>query len=96
MQKAIAKEFSGDVERGLLAVGGFGGPKDTLFTNHTSTIFLTAFPFSTTPPANSVDNRAAYFAERLHKTMKGLGTDDDDLIRLTVSRAEVGVVGTCV
>jgi len=33
-------------------------------------------------------NRPAYFAERMHSTMKGAGTRDSDLIRLVVSRAE--------
>ncbi|XP_037074130.1 annexin-B12-like isoform X2 [Pollicipes pollicipes] len=33
-------------------------------------------------------NRTAYFAERMRDTMKGLGTRDNDLIRLIVSRAE--------
>ncbi|XP_034230490.1 annexin B11-like isoform X2 [Thrips palmi] len=36
-----------------------------------------------------VENRPAYFAERLYKSMKGLGTDDRSLIRLVVSRCEV-------
>jgi hypothetical protein len=34
-------------------------------------------------------NKPAYFAEQLHDAMKGLGTKDDDLIRLLVCRAEV-------
>lgn len=36
-----------------------------------------------------VENRPAYFAERLYKSMKGMGTDDRSLIRLVVSRCEV-------
>jgi hypothetical protein len=35
-----------------------------------------------------VRNRAAYFARLLRGTVKGLGTRDNDLIRLLVSRAE--------
>lgn len=36
-----------------------------------------------------MQNRPAYFAERLHAAMKGLGTDDDALIRILVSRCEI-------
>ncbi|CAL7948299.1 unnamed protein product [Xylocopa violacea] len=36
-----------------------------------------------------VKNRAAFFAEQLYKSMKGLGTDDDRLIRLVVTHCEV-------
>ncbi|KAL3123477.1 hypothetical protein niasHT_000873 [Heterodera trifolii] len=37
----------------------------------------------------SIRNRAAYFAELLHNSMKGIGTRDTDLIRLVVTRSEV-------
>ncbi|XP_059352984.1 annexin B10-like isoform X1 [Daphnia carinata] len=37
----------------------------------------------------TVHNRPAYFAERLEVAMKGLGTDDDALIRIIVSRCEI-------
>ena len=36
-----------------------------------------------------VHSRPMYFAEKLYKSMKGLGTDDDTLIRIVVSRCEV-------
>lgn len=37
----------------------------------------------------SVKNQPSYFADRLYKAMKGLGTDDRALIRIMVSRCEV-------
>lgn len=39
-----------------------------------------------------IKNRPAYFAERLYKSMKGLGTDDDTLIRVMVSRCEIDML----
>lgn len=39
-----------------------------------------------------VKSRPAYFAERLYKSMKGLGTDDDTLIRVMVSRCEIDML----
>jgi len=59
LEKAIKKEFSGDIEDGLLTI------------------------------LRCVENRPGYFAKRLYKSMKGLGTDDKALIRLVVSRCEV-------
>ena len=38
---------------------------------------------------NYVKNSPAFFAERLHNSMKGAGTDDSALVRLIVSRSEV-------
>ena len=39
-----------------------------------------------------VRNKSAQFAKRLQKSMAGLGTDDDTLIRIIVSRCEVDMV----
>lgn len=37
-------------------------------------------------------NTPKYFAEKLYKSMKGLGTDDDTLVRIIVSRCEIDMV----
>ncbi|XP_051897396.1 annexin A7-like isoform X2 [Pristis pectinata] len=39
-----------------------------------------------------VVNRPAFFAEKLYKSMKGLGTSDSTLIRVIVTRSEVDLV----
>lgn len=39
-----------------------------------------------------VRNKAAHFAYQLQKTMKGMGTDDDTLVRVVVSRCEIDMV----
>lgn len=62
LEKAIKKEFSGDIMEGLLAI------------------------------YKCVTNKAEYFASRLHKSMAGLGTNDKQLIRVVVTRSEVGFI----
>ena len=37
-------------------------------------------------------NKAQQFAKRLHECMKGLGTDDNTLVRVCVSRSEIDMV----
>ncbi|ESN96017.1 hypothetical protein HELRODRAFT_68265 [Helobdella robusta] len=41
---------------------------------------------------NVIENKVGYFADLLHKSMKGLGTNDDQLIRVVVSRCECDMV----
>jgi len=37
----------------------------------------------------SIKNRSAFFAASLQRSMKGMGTSDDELIRILVSRSEI-------
>ncbi|CAO1417280.1 unnamed protein product [Diamesa hyperborea] len=62
LEKDIKKEFSGDIEDGLLAI------------------------------VRCANNRAEFFARRLHKSMAGLGTNDRALIRLVITRCEHDMV----
>ena len=39
-------------------------------------------------------NPCEYFADRLQRAMKGVGTDESDLTRVIVSRSEVSIVVT--
>ncbi|KAL5269877.1 hypothetical protein ACHWQZ_G003373 [Mnemiopsis leidyi] len=39
-----------------------------------------------------IKNTPTYFAEELYKSMKGLGTDDDQLVRILVWRSEIDLV----
>lgn len=52
------------------------------YINMTVIIFLTVM---------TIQNSGDYFADKLYKSMKGLGTDDDTLIRIIVSRSEVNL-----
>ncbi|XP_058984111.1 annexin B11 isoform X1 [Musca domestica] len=59
LEKAIKKEFSGDIMEGLIAI------------------------------CRCVNNKAEYFASRLHKSMAGIGTNDKQLIRVIITRCEI-------
>ncbi|XP_055822690.1 annexin D5-like [Solanum dulcamara] len=47
------------------------------------------FEFALLTILQCAENPAKYFAKELHKTMKGLGTDDTTLIRILVTRTEI-------
>jgi len=59
IESAIKREFSGNVEKGFLAI------------------------------AKVVKSKVDFFAEKLHDSMAGLGTNDKTLIRIIVSRSEI-------
>ena len=59
LEKDIKKEFSGDIEDGLVAL------------------------------VRCANDRAEFFAKRLYNAMDGIGTDDQALIRLVVTRCEI-------
>ncbi|CAH1988858.1 unnamed protein product [Acanthoscelides obtectus] len=40
----------------------------------------------------SIKNQPLFFARRLHKSMKGMGTNDQQLVRIVVTRCEVDMV----
>lgn len=44
------------------------------------------------PSVRCIRGKASHFATELYKSMKGLGTDDDRLCRVIVSRCEVDMV----
>ena len=43
-------------------------------------------------PVRCVKDKFGHFARQLQKTMKGMGTDDDTLCRVVVSRCEIDMV----
>ncbi len=38
----------------------------------------------------SARSKSSYFAQQIHKAISGLGTKDEDLIRLLATKLEVG------
>nr|AAH92685.1 Annexin A1b [Danio rerio]AAI64147.1 Anxa1b protein [Danio rerio]AAO20268.1 annexin 1b [Danio rerio] len=66
---------------GQLSKKGFAKALESELHGHLEDCLLTI--------VKSAWNKPAYFAEKLHLAMKGLGTDNDTLIRIIVSRSEI-------
>ena len=69
----------------------------TLIHTHTHThtpvyMYACIHTHTHTPVVKSVRDLPRFFAERLYWSMKGLGTDDDTLVRVMVSRSEKDMV----
>lgn len=62
LEQDIKKEFSGDIEEGLLSV------------------------------LRAAESKPGFFAQRLHKSMAGIGTNDRSLIRLVATRCEIDMM----
>nr|KAF6404466.1 annexin A13 [Rousettus aegyptiacus] len=50
-------------------------------------------PFPSSCPVRCARDREGYFADRLYKSMTGAGTDEETLIHVFVTRAEVDLQG---
>ena len=48
--------------------------------------------YSFLPTVKSVRDRPSYFAQKLYKSMKGAGTDEQTLTRVMVTRSEIDMV----
>lgn len=83
IENAIENEFSGDIKKGLFAIGKL---HYITICKQNLGLLVKANIIQT---VRCVKNRAGFFAEQLYKSMKGLGTDDNRLIRLVVTRCEV-------
>ena len=85
IEKTIAGEFSGDIEDGLLALGWYKTLEDLKFVK----ISVTNILIRIIVIVKSMRDRSGFFAEALHNSLKGMGTNDRALIRILVIRCEI-------
>lgn len=79
IEQAIEHEVDGDLKDALLAIGNCGN----LFLNYNSPNLIIVCA------VECVQSPAAFFAKCLHTAVDGSGTDEERLIRIIVSRAEI-------
>ena len=86
MEGAIKSEFSGDIKKSLLTVGA-------CLTSLSSTGMLNvALVYYFLFAVRCIKDKPAYFAKKLHDAMDGLGTNDEVLARVIVTRVECDMV----
>ncbi|KAI4539837.1 hypothetical protein MG293_010232 [Ovis ammon polii] len=105
IEEAIEAETSGDLQKAYLTLGSSENRRGSyvsegdlleesgaLTPGESSRHFINSVksaPFK----VRSARDLQGYFADRLYKSMKGAGTDEDTLIDIIVSRAEVDLQG---
>jgi annexin A7/11 len=82
LESAIKSEFSGDIQVNRLRVNALDWTKWLLVFFQTGLLAI----------IQCVLNPTEFFASRLYASMKGLGTNDKQLIRLVVTRCEVSLL----
>ena len=94
LKKAIKKEFSGVTKTAMLAIRKYSITRSLIRSDRRLKCNRDAIEIDSSLGNNWVavqcaDNKAEYFAKRLHKSMVGLGTRENDLTRVLVSRCEI-------